>query len=212
MAEAAIQLYESTGEGRFLDAARTWVQTLDAQYWDEGRGGYYFTAHGAQKTLVRARTIFDQPAPSANGAMIAVLTKLALITGDHSYGQRAQAIAQAFAGEFSRNWITAGGFLNGFETFATGLQMVVVGKPDSAATGELIRTIWGKVMPDRLLVRVESTEELAKNHPAYGKPMENGQPTVYLCQRNACSAPITSAVALSQALTLPQKKSAPNSP
>ena len=140
--------------------------------------------------------------------MIAVLTKLALLTGENSYGMRAQAIALAFAGEFDRSWISAGGFLNGFECFATGIQMVVVGKQSNAATRELVRAIWGKSVPDRLLVQVDSTDELPQDHPAFGKPMENGQPTVYLCQRNTCSGPITSAVALSQALTLPQQRGA----
>jgi len=208
MAEAALQLYESTGDKRFVAAARTWVKTLDSQFWDAARGGYYFTGGDAERSIIRARTIVDQPAPSANGAMIAVLTKLALITGENSYGMRAQAIAQAFAGEFARNAISAGGYLNGFECFATGIQMVVVGKPGNAATRDLVRAIWGKSLPDRLLIQVESTDELPPGHPAFGKAMENGQPTAYLCQRNSCSGPITSAVALSQALTLPQQRGA----
>jgi hypothetical protein len=61
-------------------------------------------------------------------------------------------------------------------------------------------------MPARLLLAVENAEELPANHPAFGKPMENNQPTVYLCQRNFCSAPYTSAVALAQVLTLPQQQ------
>jgi hypothetical protein len=208
MAEAALQLYESTGDKRFVEAAKTWVKSLDANFWDEARGGYYISAKDAEQMMIRTRTIFDQPIPSANGSMIAVLTKLALLTGENSYGMRAQAIALAFAGEFDRSWISAGGFLNGFECFATGIQMVVVGKQSNAATRELVRAIWGKSLPDRLLVQVDSTDELPQDHPAFGKPMENGQPTVYLCQRNTCSGPITSAVALSQALTLPQQRGA----
>ena len=208
MAEAALQLYESTGDKRYVGQAKTWSKTLDANFWDETRGGYYGTANDAEKMIIRTRTMFDQPVPPANGVMIAVLTKLALLTGENSYGVRAQGIAQAFAGEFDRNWISAGGFLNGFECFATGIQMVVVGKQANAATRELVRAIWGKALPDRLLVQVDSTDELPPNHPAFGKPMENGQPTVYLCQRNSCSGPITSAVAVSQALTLPQQRGA----
>jgi uncharacterized protein YyaL (SSP411 family) len=115
-------------------------------------------------------------------------------------------VAQAFAGEFARNTISCGEYLNGFECFATGLQMVVIGRRTDTRTQELIRAIWGKAMPNRLLVSVESSEELPANHPVFGKPMENGLPTVYICQRNSCSAPITGAAALSQALTLPQQQ------
>jgi uncharacterized protein YyaL (SSP411 family) len=208
MAEAALQLYESTGDKRFAEKAKAWVKTLDNRFWDETRGGYYLTASDAEQMIIRTRVIYDQPAPSANGAMIGLLTKLALLTGENAYGVRAHTIVQAFTAEFDRSWISAGGFLNGFECFATGMQMVVVGKPGNTATRELVRAIWGKSLPDRLLIQVESTDELPANHPAFGKPMENGQPTVYLCQRNGCSTPITSAVALSQALSLPQQRGA----
>jgi uncharacterized protein YyaL (SSP411 family) len=206
MAEAALQLYEATADKRYVDLARKWVETLDAKHWDEMRGGYCFTADDAERLIVRMRAIFDQPAPSANGAMLSLLTKLALITGEDKYGVRAQNVLLAFAGEFERNWIACGEYLNGFETFATGLQMVVLG--DKSRTQELVRAIWSKAMPNRLLVQVDKSEELPPNHPLFGKMMENGRPTVYLCQRSSHSEPITSAVALAQALTLPQQRTA----
>jgi hypothetical protein len=206
MAQAALQLYESTGEKRYIEAAKNWVRSLDTNFWDAARGGYYFTAHDAEGLIIRTRMVFDQPTASSNGAMISVLTRLALITGENDYGVRAQAVLQAFAGEFARNCVSCGEYLNGFETFATGLQMVVVGGRSDARTQGLIRAIWGKAMPQRLLVQVETSEELPANHPAFGKPLQSGQPTVYLCQRNHCAEPITSAVTLSQTLTLPQQR------
>jgi uncharacterized protein YyaL (SSP411 family) len=206
MAEAALQLYESTGERRYIEKAKAWAGTLDANFWDAVRGGYYFTGHDAERLIIRIRMIFDNPVPSANAAMISLLTRLALITGEGGYGMKAQMILQAFAGEFARSWASCGEFLNGFETFATGLQLVVVGRKDDPRARELVRAIWGKSMPNRLLVQVEASEELPANHPAFGKPMENGQPTVYICQRNMCSSPYTGAVSLSQVLTLPQQQ------
>ena len=87
--------------------------------------------------------------------------------------------------------------------------MVVLG--DKSRTQELMRTIWGKAMPSRLVVQVDRSEELPPNHPVFGKLMESGKPTVYLCQRNSHSEPITSAAILAQALTLPQQQQgAPN--
>jgi hypothetical protein len=154
--------------------------------------------------LLRVRTVLDQPIPSVNGAMVSVLTKLALLTGEGRFGERAQDILQAFAGELNRNLVACGEFLNGYETFASGLQMVVLG--DKSRTQELVRAIWGKAMPNRLVVQVERSEELPPNHPVFGKLMESGKPTVYLCQRNSHSEPITSAQVLAQALTLPQQR------
>ena len=206
MAAAAIQLYEVTGEKRYIEKAKAWVRTLDANFWDEVQGGYCFTAKDAEPLVIRTRIIFDQPSPSSNGTMISVLTKLALLTGDNDYGLKAQAVLQAFAGEFSRNWVSCGEYLNGFECFAMGFQSVVVGKGSDTRTQELVRAIWGKALPNHLVVMVETSEELPANHPVFGKKLQNGVPTVYLCQRNACSEPITSAVTLSQMLTLPQPR------
>jgi hypothetical protein len=206
MAEAALQLYESTGEQRYVEAAKKWTRTLDANFWDEARGGYYFSPQDGERLIVHTRMIFDQPTPSSNGSMVSVLTRLALLTGENDYGKRAQALLQAFAGEFARNWISCGEYLNGFENFATGLQLVVVGKRSDLRTQELVRAIWGKAMPTRLLVQVENADELPANHPAFGKPMEGGLPTVYICQRNNCGPPVTSEVALAQTLTLPQQR------
>ena len=206
MAHAALQLYEATGDKRYIEHAKAWTRTLDANFWDEARGGYCFTANDAEKLIVRTKTIFDQPTPSANGTMISVLTKLALLTGEHDHGMRAQSVLQAFITEFNRNLVAGGEFLNGFECFATGLQLVVVGKKGNAATQELARTIWGKALPNRLLLQVESTQDLPPGHPAYGKETPGGQPAVFICQRNSCSDAITSAVTLSQTLTLPTQR------
>ncbi len=46
-------------------------------------------------------------------------------------------------------------YINGLETFATGLQIVVVGPRNNPRTQELIRTVWGKALPNRLLYVVE---------------------------------------------------------
>jgi uncharacterized protein YyaL (SSP411 family) len=52
---------------------------------------------------------------------------------------------------------------------------------------------------------VEPDDALPEGHPAFGKTMQNGQPTAYVCVRNTCSQPITNAVQLSQTLQLPAR-------
>jgi len=203
MARAALHLWEVTGEPRFLDAAKRWVATLDTHFWNHEKGGYCTSADDAEKLIVRQRVLYDQAIPSANGTMIWVLTRLGMITGEGAYGDRARALLDSFADEYGRAWVSCASYINGLENFATGSQVVVVGQRSNPRTQELIRTVWGKALPNRLLYVVETGEALPTGHPAFGKGMQNGAPTAYLCQRNVCSPPITSAVALSQALTLP---------
>ena len=136
--------------------------------------------------IVRARVLYDQAVPSANGTMTWVLTRLGLITGEGAYGDRARALLDAFADEYGRAWASCASYLTGLETFVSGLQIVVVGPRNNPRTQELIRAVWGKALPNRLLYVVESGEALPAGHPAFGKGMENGAPTAYLCQRNTC--------------------------
>jgi uncharacterized protein YyaL (SSP411 family) len=208
MIRAALHLWEVTGETRFLDAAKRWVASLDTHFWNMEKGGYCTTADDAEQLIVRQRVLYDQAIPSANGTMISNLTRLGMITGDGVYGERARALLDSFADEYGRAWASCASYINGLENFATGSQVVVVGPRSNPRTQELIRTVWGKALPNRLLYVVETGEALPAGHPAFGKGMQNGAPTAYLCQRNVCSPPITSAVALSQALTLPPRAAA----
>jgi len=181
------------------------VETLNQHFWDAQKGGYHTAGDDADPLLVRSRPLYDQAVPSANGVMTAVLTRLGLITGEGPYGQRARDQLDAFADEYARAWASCASYLTSLETFATGFQIVIVGARSNPRTQELIKAVWGKPIPNRLVYVVDSGEALPLSHPAFGKGMQNGAPTAYLCQRNTCSTPITSAVTLSQILTLPPR-------
>ena len=150
------------------------------------KGGYCTISDDAEPLIVRARVLYDQAVPSANGTMTWVLTRLGLITGEGAYGDRARALLDAFADEYGRAWASCASYITGLETFVTGFQIVVVGPRNNPRTQELIRAVWGKALPNRLLYVVDSGEALPTGHPAFGKGMENGAPTAYLCQRNTC--------------------------
>jgi hypothetical protein len=47
-------------------------------------------------------------------------------------------------------------------------------------------------------------DTLPEGHPAQGKGMVNGVPTVYICQRSTVSQPIIDPVQLDQILQLPR--------
>jgi uncharacterized protein YyaL (SSP411 family) len=85
------------------------------------------------------------------------------------------------------------------------LQVVVFGARGNAQTQELIRTVWGKALPGRLLLVVEPGTSLPASHPCADVGMQNGQPTAYVAQGATRAGPIQSPVQLSQLLNLPQR-------
>jgi hypothetical protein len=203
MARAALQLWEVTGNQRFIAHARTWTQELNDHFWDDRRNGYAFYSDNATALFVRPRMVFDNPTPSANGTMLQVLTRLALLTGERDYMSRASTLGATFPAEANRMLNGAGGFLAGFEYLINSLVIVVIGHKGNARTQELLRGYWSKPMPSGMVMQVEPGDPLPPGHPATGRGMEGGQPTAYICQQGVCSNPFTSAIDLANALTLP---------
>ena len=156
MARAALHLWEVTGEARFLNDAKRWVETLNQHFWDPQKGGYHTAGDDAEPLLVRARVLYDQAVPSANGIMTGVLTRLGLITGEGAYGQRARDQLDAFADEYARAWASCASYITSLETFASGFQIVIVGPRNNPRTQELIKAVWGKAIPNRLIYVVDS--------------------------------------------------------
>jgi uncharacterized protein YyaL (SSP411 family) len=205
MCRAALALWEATRDRRYLERAQAWTHVLNEHFWDTQNGGYFHTSDESEPLIIRVRNVFDQSMPSANGAMLSVLSKLHFATSDSGHRDRANALIQAFSGEINRGYISMGGYLNGIETAITGLQVIIVGENANPKTQELVNAVLGRSLPNKLLMVVEPSESLPQDHPAFGKTMQNGQPTAYVCQRSTCSAPISNPVTLSQVLQLPSR-------
>jgi uncharacterized protein YyaL (SSP411 family) len=203
MARAALQLWEVTGEERFITHARAWTQEMNDHFWNNERNGYCVYSDAADPLFVRQRIVFDNPTPSANGTMLVVLTRLALLTGDREYMSRASTLGATFPAEVARMLNGAGSFLTGFEYLVNSLVIVVIGHKGNARTHDLLRAYWNKSMPNGMIMQVEPGDPLPPGHPASGRGMEGGQPTAYICQAGVCSNPITNAAELANALTLP---------
>jgi uncharacterized protein YyaL (SSP411 family) len=182
------------------------VRTLNLHFWDSQNGGYFYTAGDSEPLIFRARMVFDQNAPSGNGAMVGLLAQLFMVTAEQAYRDRCNALIQAFSGEVGRAFISMGTFMNGLDVTFAALEIVIIGQRNHAKTQELIAAVMGRSLPNRVLQVVDSGSALPPGHPAHGKAMENGQPTAYICQRLTCSAPISNAVTLSQVLLLPPQR------
>jgi uncharacterized protein YyaL (SSP411 family) len=203
MARAALQLREVTGDDRFLTQAKAWTEVLNMHFWNSQINGYAFYADNQEQLFVRPRMVFDNPTPSANGTMLTVLTRLAMLTGDTEYMGRASILANTFGNETNRMLNGAGSYLAGFEYLLNTLVILVIGHKGNSKTQDLIRAYWGKPVPNGMIVQMEPGDPLPPGHPATGRGMEGGQPTAYICQTGACSNAIINPAELSWTLTLP---------
>jgi hypothetical protein len=205
MIRAATTLWEHTSDKKYLDHAQRWTRTLNELFWDDTNGGYFFTSAEDAPLIVRARMLFDQTIPAANGTMIGQLARLFQATADAQYVQRCDQLIQAFAGEAARAFASSASYFNGLDVAMSGFQVVIIGPAANPRTHEFAQAVLGRSLPNRLLMVVSPEDSLPVGHPAHGKTMLNGQPVAYVCQRGNCSAPFTNPVTLSQALQLPAR-------
>lgn len=191
MANAALTLYEATGEPNYLTRAEAWVDVLQENFLDRDRGGYFFTHAASTDLIQRTRQATDHPLPAANGTLGAVLSKLFHLTGDTKYRDAARELFAAFAGSARREPLGHATLLTSFDFSLGASQIILVGEPAHAATQSLLREVFQAPVRHRILHQVPDTQGLPAGHPAHGKKALGGRPTLYLCRGQTCSAAIT---------------------
>jgi uncharacterized protein len=200
MVQAALALFDASGDPSCLADAAGWTAILNEHHWDNDSGGYCFTADDAAALegaplICRVKSAHDSSTPAGNGVMLGALTRLYALTGDEAYRDRATALLAAFAGEVSRNFFPLPTLLNSVETHHRLTQIVLIG-----AAEELAQEVFRHSLPDRSVLRVADPAQLPESHPAFGKTALDGKPTAYVCRGQSCSAPVTDTAGLAALL------------
>ena len=92
-----LALHEATGNAEWLNAARRLTDEQVALFWDVHGHGFFYTAKDHEPLLARAKEAYDSVMPSGNGQSVRNLVRLALLTGETSYGDRARETLRVFA-------------------------------------------------------------------------------------------------------------------
>jgi uncharacterized protein len=146
--------------------------------------------------ITRSKTAGDSAVPAGNGTLVCVLAKLHHLTGREAYLRRAEAIVKVFAGEVARNFFPLATLLNASEFLAKPLQIVIRGRREDEGVAALRHAVYSVSLPNKILAVLGPDAALPPGHPAFGKEMIGGRPTVYICEGPVCSLPITDPEAL----------------
>ena len=96
-------LLKAENTSYWLENALKVQEEFDRLLWSQELGGYYNAASdGSQELLIRERSYADNATPSANGIAIANLVRLALLTENLEYLDRAEQALQAFSSVMSQ--------------------------------------------------------------------------------------------------------------
>ncbi|NNF76917.1 MAG: thioredoxin domain-containing protein [Rhizobiales bacterium] len=190
MIRAALSLMEATQNQTYLEDAQSWSTNLTELFWNNEKGGYFYTGTHATDLIRRTYSASDDATPNANATMISNLSKLYAATGEENYRKLGDQTIQAFTSQILASGIAHAGALNGLEDFTNLIQMVIVGDPADPNHASMKQALLERSIPNRLLLCVTPGMDLPQTHPAFGKTTQ-APVTVYICKGPICSLPIT---------------------
>lgn len=193
-----LDLFETTSDPRWLDAAIRLQTTLDEKFADTG-GGYFFTASDAETLLTREKPSYDGARPSGNSVALQNLLRLAAWTTDDAYRIRAQRGFAAFAATLNQRGSGSPRMLAGLDFLLDTPKEIILVAPegsDADAVTQPFREILARSFQPAAVVVVTAegaaAEALAARVPLVaGKTARSGHATAYVCENRVCDLPTT---------------------
>jgi uncharacterized protein YyaL (SSP411 family) len=187
--DAFVRLAEATGHARWITEARTVADALLDRFWDPDQGGLFTTADDGEQLITRAKDLLDNATPSANSLAAVGLLRLAALTGEDRYRERAHTIVGLLGTAATRHPAALGHLLGAID-------LVVHGIDEVAVVGDV------PLLVDAVAARYLPGVVLAWGEP-YPSPLWEGRRPglAYVCRNFACQAPVATAEALVAQLT-----------
>jgi uncharacterized protein YyaL (SSP411 family) len=185
---AAVELYQSTGEERYLEDAWTHAEIIRARFADADGTLYTVMAETAD-VIVRQKQGYDSAYPCGNSMAAWCMTSLAAITNDS--GMR--AAAEHCVRSWRRAIATHGpGFcmlLSAWDVLLHGSQEIVYhGSSEDAFLADAKGRFGAAFLPDAVFVHPNAQRLQAAAYPTNVAP----SPAILWCSRQVCLRPLTS--------------------
>ena len=186
MIRAALALYEATGARACLDRALVWQQAFDAHYSDDETGAYYLAADDAADLLLRPHATADDAIPNANSLAAGNLVRLAVLSGDDAFRDRADRMLEHILSANARNLFGHCVLLNALDLRLTGAEIVAAG-PDAENFAQAALKL---PFTSRIVLRAASAADLSAAHPAQEKLKAVSGSAAFVCVGERCSLPV----------------------
>ncbi len=210
VADGLLALYEATFDVRWLNHAVALANTMIELFWDEGIGGFYDTGIEHESLVTRPRDVFDNAQPCGSSVASEVLLRLAVFTGNDDYNLKGARPLRSLSRLMTQAPGGAAYWLGTLDFYVSiPKEIAVIGPRQEPATGELLRTVFGRFLPNKVVVGVDTSpagaaagagSAIAGIPLLEGREMLESKPTAYVCQHYVCQLPVTDAAALAQQL------------
>ena len=189
-----LDLYEATGNLRWLREAIALDRVLEEGYEDHENGGFFMTSDDHEELLAREKPNYDGAEPSGNSIAVLNLIRLHEFTTNDTYRQRAEKALQAFQPILESRPAALSEMLLALEFHLdTPKEIVIVTKGSRGEADPFLAELRKILLPNRVLAIVTEGDELSAHAQIIPlldqKRAINGKPTAYVCEQRICELP-----------------------
>jgi uncharacterized protein YyaL (SSP411 family) len=199
-----LDLWEADFDVRWLREAERLAGELLHLFWDEKNGRFSSTGPRHEKLIADVPGIQDDPLPSGNSAAVHVLLRLAALTGESRFEEKAEEVLRSLAGQMEQYEGAVSNLLSGLHRYLEpSVQIVIVGEKDNGETRSHLAAARSVLLPNATIIlkTASGAEELEELVPsAREKTTAEGKTTTYVCVDKMCLAPIVDAELLANKL------------
>ena len=217
MAFGLLELFQASGDARWLEWADTLQARMDDRFWDADSGGWFSTTGADPSVLVRLKEDYDGAEPSAGALAALNLLTLSHLLPDDARRERLETALGRFGerlGDLARVVPLVAAAVS---TWTAGVGQIVVSSgggappattmapsPDDAEA--MLSALAGRYLPFSIVVPVTDAarHELGARLPFIASlPAHAGRVTAYVCRNFVCLAPASTVAELQAALSTP---------
>jgi uncharacterized protein YyaL (SSP411 family) len=195
MVEALLVLYEAGFDPRWFAAARELAETMIERFGDEERGGFFSTSADHETLIARRKEVGDHPIPAGQSAAALALLRLAALSGERAFADRALGVLALFGEPAVTHPDSFAHLLRALDFHLAETREVALVGGDLGALEAVVR---GAFRPNMVLAGGPAG---AVEPPLLDARTEiGGEPAAYVCEGFTCNLPVTDPAALERQL------------
>ena len=199
--QALLDLYEATLEVKWLKEADDLNRKMIGQFWDEKKGGFFFTGEGNESLVARSKNPYDNATPSTNSVALFNLIRLGYLTGEEPYKKKAEQILHLFYNFLSEHPSGFANMLSGLSFFLNVGEIGIIGSKNEHRTQSMLREIYLAYLPNKILSLRDPQEPIEGDWLPFLREKETTDiPITFVCKEFICLPPVKNEVELKKIL------------
>ena len=184
----SITLYERTNKKKYLENALKFSEKILKEFKDIKNSGFFINSSKTKDIFTNLKSIYDSAVPSGISLVVESFAKLFYLTGDKIYFNEAELALKSVSGNVHKNFFSSASLINSNDILKNGVHIILLKVNKNL---EILDKIKQLCLPNMIYQEIENSEGLPKKNPAFGKKCKNNKNTIFVCQNQTCSLPIT---------------------